>query len=87
MPEDYRPISTAPRDGTLIEVMDDDSGSFYMRWNPAGINELVSLQQGIWESYDASFTWSEDMGFGPTHWRPMPPDARPPTRVAEEKTT
>jgi hypothetical protein len=46
-----------------------------MRWNAAGSNWLVSDRPGIWEAPDESFTWCEDQGFGPTHWRPAPAEA------------
>jgi hypothetical protein len=68
----WRPINTAPRDGTFVEVMaDDEPRSIYvMRWNPAGYNGLVQPEPtGIWESEGNNFTWSESRGFGPTHWR------------------
>lgn len=71
MPGDYRPIDTAPRDGTLIEVMDPDCGSFPMRWERAGHNPLVSTGLGIWMAEGGDFTWCEDHGCGPTWWRPM----------------
>lgn len=70
MPDDFRPIDTAPRDGTLVEVYADGDGPFVMRWNASGTNWLVSKQPGIWEAADAAFTWCEDDGMGPTHWRP-----------------
>lgn len=70
MADDYRPIDTAPRDGTEIEVMDPDCGSFIMRWNPAGENAFVSKSPGIWECPGGNFTWCEDDGFGPRYWRP-----------------
>ena len=76
MAGDFRPIDSAPRDGTLIEIMDEDVGSFLMRWNPAGRNALVSKQAGIWEAHDGSMTWCEDDGFGPTWWRPAPSQQR-----------
>jgi len=69
---DWRPIETAPRDGTMIEVMAEDAGRFTMRWNQSGSNALVSTEIGIWEAADGSFTWCEDHGFGPTHWRSLP---------------
>lgn len=69
---DWRPIATAPRDGTIIEVFDEDCGRFEMRWTPSGFNEIVSLHQGIWECPSNNFTWSEDRGFGPKWWRPLP---------------
>lgn len=69
--QDWRNISTAPRDGTVIIVGAPDDEWFYMRWNPQGFNGLVQPEpDGIWEATDNSFTWSEQGGFGPTHWRP-----------------
>jgi len=44
---DWRTIETAPRDGTIIEVMDPDCGQFLMRWNTAtafgNVPETISL--------------------------------------------
>jgi hypothetical protein len=71
---DYQDISSAPRDGTVIEVMDPDCGAFPMRWNPDGFNALVSTSEGIWECPGKNFTWSEDRGFGPRYWRPYKPE-------------
>ena len=73
MSDDWRPIETAPRDGTIIEVMDPDCGTFAMLWNPSGWNELFSADRhaGIWEDPGGQFTWCEDRGFGPTYWRPL----------------
>lgn len=70
MSGDYRPIATAPRDGTIVDVLAEDCGPYRMKWNGAGVNPLVSLKAGIWEAVDGAFTWSEDRGAGPTHWRP-----------------
>ena len=69
---DMRPIETAPRDGTLVEVFHEDVGSFMMRWNAIGWNQLVSVEPGIWKAPDGVFTWCEDRDFGPSHWRPAP---------------
>lgn len=73
MSDDYRPIETAPRDGTVIEVFAEDAGAFLMRWNPSGENCLVSKSPGIWECPGGNFTWCEDDGFGPEWWRPAVP--------------
>jgi len=78
MGDDWRPIETAPRDGTEIEVTDQETFWGVMRWNVAGFNPLVSKDYGIWECPGGNFTWCEDDGFGPTHWRPLP--TRPQTR-------
>lgn len=65
------PMSTAPRDGTLIVVGADDAGAFPMRWNPEGTNRLVQHGKGLWEAQDGSFTWSEASGHGPEYWSPI----------------
>jgi hypothetical protein len=72
---DWRSIETAPRDGTIIEVMDPDCGRFAMRWNAAGHNEIFQKEygNGIWECPGNNFTWSEDEGAGPRYWRPIDP--------------
>jgi hypothetical protein len=69
MSEDYRPIDTAPRDGRLIEVFDEEVGAFIMRWNPAGENALAQPGPGIWETPGGRLTWSEYAGLGPRWWR------------------
>lgn len=69
---DYRPIETAPRDGTVIEVAcPGEEGPFEMRWTKSGFNPSVSKQFGLWVDIWGNFTWCEDHGFGPTHWRPL----------------
>lgn len=68
---DYRPIETAPRDGTVIEVTcPGKDGPYRMRWNSNGFNPLVSKKRGIWETERGDVTWCEDDGLGPTQWRP-----------------
>lgn len=68
---DWRSIDSAPRDGTIIRVMAEEEW-FEMRWNPQGSNEHFQPDPvGIWETPDASMTWSEDRGYGPTHWAPV----------------
>ena len=73
--DDWRSIGTAPRDGTVIEVMDPDCGTFVMCWNPAGHNPIFQTEygNGIWECPGGHLTWSEDQGMGPTWWRPHRP--------------
>jgi hypothetical protein len=71
VPDDYRDIVSVPRDGTLVEVFDPDVGAFEMFWNPAGANELVSTELGIWECPGGHFTWCENDGLGPSYWRPV----------------
>jgi hypothetical protein len=65
------PIETAPRDGTIIKVGDSDGHVAEMRWNPEGVNPLVSRCPGIWETPCRSVTWCEDDGYGPEWWAPI----------------
>lgn len=66
----YAPISSAPRDGTLIIVAHDDVGAFPVRWNPEATNDLFAPGcSGLWVAPDGTFTWSEHGGLGPSHWR------------------
>mgnify|MGYP001589897266 CR=1 FL=1 len=69
-PEDWKTIESAPRDGRAIRVTDFESGEYVMCYNAAGANPLFQKGIGIWESPDRSFTWSEERGYGPTHWKP-----------------
>lgn len=71
----WQQIDTAPRDGTLILVMDPDCGIFPMRWSPLARNPLSQPGRGIWIMSDGSMTWSEYQGFGPSKWMPMPSTA------------
>lgn len=46
---DYRPIETAPRDGTVIEVAcPGEVGPLEMRWTESGFNPSVSMELGLW---------------------------------------
>lgn len=67
---EWLPIETAPKDGTLIWVMDPDCGAFVMRWDDAQTNPLFSAATGMWVASDGSMTWCEDTDAGPTRWRP-----------------
>ena len=65
----WRPIETAPKDGTLILGGND-------LWNGDGI--VLGFWFGHWREYPSP----EDMTLYPTHWydfgdgQPMPPDLR-----------
>lgn len=74
MADDLRPIESAPRDGTLIWVCAPQDGyGAPMRWNKNGSNAIFQpLPVGIWELDGGGATWSEEGGYGPTHWMPLP---------------
>lgn len=73
--ETYATIGTAPRDGTLIIVADEEVGAFPMRWNYKAENDFFAPGiTGMWETPDKSMTWTEHDGFGPRYWKPL--DAR-----------
>lgn len=63
-----QPIATAPRDGTVVLVWDEEQPPVRMFWDAAAFNPLVSLREGIWVFEGGGLTWCEDHGFGPTHW-------------------
>lgn len=66
----WLPISSAPRNGRVITVVDFDNASAEVSWNPVGTNRVFQRGLGIWEGFGGRFTWSEEDGHGPTHWRP-----------------
>lgn len=76
---EWQPISTAPRDGTVIDLTWMENGRpqeiYPMRWNPFAENKLVQDHRGLWAMHSQIngallVTWSEDYPDGaPTHWR------------------
>lgn len=71
----WRPIETAPRDGSVVEItaLEDDGTPFEihpMCWDANGRNTIFAPGMvGMWTAPDGSYTWREGDG-GPTHWRP-----------------
>lgn len=70
MTDSWQPISTAPRDGTEVELTLDpvDGELFKMRWfDKAQVWAMQSKLSGA-----LLCTWSEaDPDGAPTHWRPV----------------
>jgi len=62
----WKPISTAPKDGTWIIVCCPDSP---MCWRPCEFTAwMESDGVGSWREEDCS----EDLPYEPTHWMPIP---------------
>lgn len=75
---EWRDISTAPKDGTviLLTVFEDSGKPFEihpMQWCHLQKNALFAPGViGMWTAPDGSYTWREGED-GPTHWRPPEP--------------
>jgi hypothetical protein len=71
----WKPIASAPRDGTLVRVGWKEPTDtkmqehFVMQWGHIQRNGLVGDHVGMWVSPCGGFTWSEaDQDGAPTHW-------------------
>jgi hypothetical protein len=76
MMNEWQPIDTAPKDGTVIELTWMDGGEpqeiWPMQWSHTQRNGLFPGIVGMWVSPDGSVTWNSTR-FGPTHWRKATP--------------
>lgn len=89
MTEDWKPIESAPKDGThilaygwSIDVFSNAEGrnsvrEIWRKWNY--IYRYVEAGNGLYRQEDSRSNdhWAPDTSFTPTHWMPLPkaPDA------------
>jgi hypothetical protein len=74
----WRPIKTAPRDGTVILIYNEnwmDGTVFPAYWDDEPLDEDFN-----WHGIDGSHISIEDDA--PTHWRPLPP---PPKEKTDDR--
>ncbi len=68
----WRPIETAPRDGTVIMVEDISAGVFPMSWGHIQQNATFAPGVvGMWILEGGGMTWTEHGDDGPTVWMPV----------------
>lgn len=77
----WQPISTAPKDGTIIQLAWFGGGIIKelhaeelhaMKWGSTQRNSLFPDKVGMWVSPKYELTWCDDGEGGPTHWMPLP---------------
>lgn len=80
---DWKPIATAPKDGTEVLIY-EQRGDQHIR-QVAKYVESFKMKDGVWQP--AEWNWTEAHGEGyaiyePTHWAPLPePPASPSDRT------
>lgn len=85
----WRPIATAPKDGTEIIGYRADHGVFTLRW--ADADEFAAHSAGgdpLGRCEEFSYWWHDRWGWlegelQPTHWMPLP---APPATTTQEQT-
>jgi hypothetical protein len=73
---EWQDISTAPKDGTTIELTWMENGRpqevWPCQWCHIQRNGLFPGKVGMWTVPDGSMTWNDsDPDGAPTHWRPL----------------
>jgi len=73
VPDGYRPLSTAPRDGTTVFLWAEACGigEAPWKWDPERVNWPFNTTPGTWVLLGGGMCWSEEHPEGaPTHWKP-----------------
>ena len=78
---EWRPIETAPRDGTAIVgygVVSGEMGAFVTHWRPYGVGSIAHERWRNGEGPEGAFWHREPVHnwtsrWEPTHWLPLPP--------------
>jgi hypothetical protein len=74
MMTDWKPIETAPKDGTVVIGYSDKEGVFPIYWSekeyyPIG-DSYTGWVNAVDFNYDDGGSWRFDAN--PTHWQPLP---------------
>jgi hypothetical protein len=86
MTSDWRPIETAPKDGTWVEVFYFHDGE--VTQPEACLASWRKFERYLPAGWARRFMREDDLPFEPTHWRPFgPPPARLPTDTAPRRTS
>jgi len=68
---EWQPMSTAPRNGTLVRLRGTDAPTVEMRWD-AEATSWVQPGKGLWVHPSGLLTWSEHRPEGaPEEWAPV----------------
>ena len=75
---DWKPISTAPKDGTKVLIVNPlgamDVSSYVRNWQERRVFVRPGINGDIYKSVLEDLgRWGSDTAFNPTHWMPLPP--------------
>lgn len=81
---EWRDISTAPKDGTVIDVWVNDPDGPHRQTNVFWDDGYWVLRRNRWSSVEAFFDENGVPKIKITHWRPLPP---PPSEPHEPSSS